>query len=480
MDNENLLIAFLTKRLQEQDKKIESRFGSIDKYLKSVLTQELENLNLKDKVDVFMEQQTSIANSLLNAVKQKIESDVETELFKTSNELVKSFNKFIEDSQVKVDKRLDSIKVKDGKDGKDGQSPTEEYLISLIKPLIPEVVASEVTAEEIVDKLESLENDERLDVSAIKGIDDLVQEKVNKKKVETVYVGGGKGGNVDLTNYYNKTEVDTALSTKAGLVDGKVPVEQLPSYVDDFVEYDTFGDFPATGESGKIYVDKETNTTYRWSGTTYVQIGGGSTGDFQLTSEKNQPNGYAGIKELGDSRTRLWDNVGTAQDQLDGTHIRSTAPTTADDTTAGYATHDKWIDTSVSPRVMYICDDSDSGAWSQIGADASTKADISRVIPQIVLVDTNLDLSTLTINNNYILVDASAGDIEIIIPDQALSTSTLTFKKIDNSANLVKINAGGVQKVDFEYEEVHIYFKNSVCTLITNPLIDSWIISSFN
>ena len=53
---------------------------------------------------------------------------------------------------------------------------------------------------------------------------------------------------------------------------GKVPTSQLPSYVDDVVEYDSQSEFPATGETGKIYIAKDTNKTYRWSGTVYVEI----------------------------------------------------------------------------------------------------------------------------------------------------------------------------------------------------------------
>ena len=109
---------------------------------------------------------------------------------------------------------------------------------------------------------------------------------------------------------------------KADLVDGKVPASELPSYVDDVLEFDyesfpssgiaafsdavayavgdrvTYGSpakiyiftaahaagdwtgedvrlataFPATGESGKIYVALDTNKTYRWSGSAYVEI----------------------------------------------------------------------------------------------------------------------------------------------------------------------------------------------------------------
>lgn len=53
---------------------------------------------------------------------------------------------------------------------------------------------------------------------------------------------------------------------------GLVPSTQLPSYVDDVLEYADTAAFPATGESGKIYVAVDTSKTYRWSGSTYVEI----------------------------------------------------------------------------------------------------------------------------------------------------------------------------------------------------------------
>lgn len=64
----------------------------------------------------------------------------------------------------------------------------------------------------------------------------------------------------------------TELASKADIVDGKVPAAQLPSFVDDVLEYDALSAFPATGETGKIYVAKDTNKTYRWGGTQYVEI----------------------------------------------------------------------------------------------------------------------------------------------------------------------------------------------------------------
>ena len=57
---------------------------------------------------------------------------------------------------------------------------------------------------------------------------------------------------------------------------GKVPSSQLPAYVDDVLEYANQAAFPATGETGKIYVALDTNKTYRWSGSAYIYITSGA------------------------------------------------------------------------------------------------------------------------------------------------------------------------------------------------------------
>lgn len=83
-----------------------------------------------------------------------------------------------------------------------------------------------------------------------------------------------KAGDTTITNSLN-----AFISTKGqpgGLAEldstGKVPAAQLPSYVDDVLEYSTKSQFPQTGETGKIYVSKDTNLTYRWTGTQYLEI----------------------------------------------------------------------------------------------------------------------------------------------------------------------------------------------------------------
>lgn len=83
-----------------------------------------------------------------------------------------------------------------------------------------------------------------------------------------------KAGDTTITNSLN-----AFISTKGqpgGLAEldstGKVPAAQLPSYVDDVLEFSTKAQFPQTGETGKIYVSKDTNLTYRWTGTQYLEI----------------------------------------------------------------------------------------------------------------------------------------------------------------------------------------------------------------
>ena len=82
---------------------------------------------------------------------------------------------------------------------------------------------------------------------------------------------------VGLSEVTNDAQVKRSEMGVAGGVatldqDGKVPSSQLPSFVDDVIEVDSYDNLPTTGETGKIYVTKDTNLTYRWSGTKYTEI----------------------------------------------------------------------------------------------------------------------------------------------------------------------------------------------------------------
>jgi len=87
---------------------------------------------------------------------------------------------------------------KPGKDGRDGIDADETKIIKEVIKQIPipkdginGADGGPDLAETIVAKLESLEDDERLDVKAIKGIEELVKRLEKKIDGKVIYVGGG-------------------------------------------------------------------------------------------------------------------------------------------------------------------------------------------------------------------------------------------------------------------------------------------------
>lgn len=75
----------------------------------------------------------------------------------------------------------------------------------------------------------------------------------------------------DTKPSYNFSEISGSVDVTRQL-SGKIPEANLPSYVDDVLEYNSKSNFPMSGETGKIYVDISTNLTYRWGGSAYVEI----------------------------------------------------------------------------------------------------------------------------------------------------------------------------------------------------------------
>ena len=53
---------------------------------------------------------------------------------------------------------------------------------------------------------------------------------------------------------------------------GKIPSAQLPASVDEIIEAESFDTLPEDGEESKIYVTLDDNKTYRWGGSSYVEI----------------------------------------------------------------------------------------------------------------------------------------------------------------------------------------------------------------
>lgn len=86
----------------------------------------------------------------------------------------------------------------------------------------------------------------------------------------TAYATAAQGALADTA--VQPATLASGLAGKADLVNGLVPSAQLPAYVDDVLEFSNVSAFPATGESGKIYISLATGRSYRWASTIYVEI----------------------------------------------------------------------------------------------------------------------------------------------------------------------------------------------------------------
>jgi len=76
---------------------------------------------------------------------------------------------------------------------------------------------------------------------------------------------------------YISDSTQSSLNLKADLVGGKVPANQLPSFVDDVIEVANYAVLPIPGTAGVIYITLDTNKVYRWTGSVYVEIASGVT-----------------------------------------------------------------------------------------------------------------------------------------------------------------------------------------------------------
>jgi hypothetical protein len=86
---------------------------------------------------------------------------------------------------------------------------------------------------------------------------------------------------LDLNTVVNQY-AEQAIALGAGVLyasldeNGKIPPSQLPSFVDQIVEYPSFFNFPTVGNTATIYGAQDTNTYYRWTGTRYFAISTGT------------------------------------------------------------------------------------------------------------------------------------------------------------------------------------------------------------
>lgn len=107
-------------------------------------------------------------------------------------------------------------------------------------------------------------------------------------------------------------ELENAVGKKADIVNGRVPMSQLPEGLDDYQEYPSRASFPNPGQSGMLYLAIDTGKTWRWTGTTYGVVSEtitlGETSSTAYPGNKGKKNAED-IEQLGGYISTLQNNM---------------------------------------------------------------------------------------------------------------------------------------------------------------------------
>lgn len=255
---------------------------------------------------------------------------------------------------------------------------------------------------------------------------------------------------------------------------GIIPSAQLPSYVDDVIEVDTFSNLPGTGESGKIYIVQDTNLTYRWSGTDYVEISKslalGETSSTAYPGDKGKattdklnriPNKLITditVDSDNDSVNISLDKISIVDGTLSGTTININSATTSKAgilTPADKTKIDKIITNGNGTRYL-----SDNGTYKEVSGGSSS-SDINIIELQDIGDIINI------VNHEK---DAASSDISSVfggsvnfraIVDDIIKTHTRYFFHVKDTPDTNCIQLSGVnawKNLDSTQYELHFIY----------------------
>jgi hypothetical protein len=285
---------------------------------------------------------------------------------------------------------------------------------------------------------------------------------------------------VDLSNIYTKTDIDPILAVKADLVDGKVPVDQLPSYVDDVLEgYYNDGNFykeaalSSTYEpmQGVLYVDINSpkSEVYRWTGTQYIKVTAGTdlselstvafTGSYNdLIDKPDIPNKLSQL--ANDSEYITISSVPTKLSQLanDSEYITlSSVPTKVSQLTndSGYITINDIPTVDIDTTNIYTKEETDRLLSNKVDlVDGKVPSDNLPSYVDAVVTGYYKDNQFYTDDSYSTVVDANANTIYLD------KNTSMSYRYADGL--FVVINAG------FNTED--FYSKGEVNTLLNSKI----------
>ncbi len=148
--------------------------------------------------------------------------------------------------------------------------------------------------------------------------------------VENAQAGYGDIVGYNASSFVLSESLTTELSTKADLVEGKVPASQLPSYVDDVEEYANLASFPLLGEASKLYIAIDTNLVYRWTGSTYASTSSAlALGETSATAYRGDRGkaAYDHTQATGNPHSTAIGDISGLQGAIDDAAVNFAAPT---------------------------------------------------------------------------------------------------------------------------------------------------------
>lgn len=244
--------------------------------------------------------------------------------------------------------------------------------------------------------------------------------------------------------------------------DGKVPSSQLPSYVDDVLEYASVSAFPATGESGKIYVALDTNRTYRWSGSAYTEISEslalGETSSTAYAGNKGKANAdnITAIQGLIPSGASSSNKLVTASDIPSVPSAYTSNPSM--DGTASAGSSNKWArGDHVHPKDTSKADNTTSFTEASTRANIASGETIPTILGKIKKYFT--DLGDLAFKNtNGSTANFLRGDGTWVTPTNTKNTAGST----DTSSKIFLVGATSQAANPQTYSDNEVFAQNGV------------------
>lgn len=230
----------------------------------------------------------------------------------------------------------------------------------------------------------------------------------------TAYATAAQGTKADNAIPASEKGSNNGVATLDGT--GKVPAGQLPSFVDDVVEYANFAAFPGTGETGKLYVDQAQGDVYRWSGSAYVQINDAVSSADQAT-------------KLATPRTISLGGDLTGSTSFDGSANVTISAQVADDSHNHVIANVDGLQTALDGKLASGAKAADSDKLDGIDSSAFVRSDVADTVsgtlkytanpiiegasPQITFRDTTANAHDFFLhanNDNFYVLTDRTGD----------------------------------------------------------------------